>query len=327
MNTLTLEQVRSHPMFQALDPSGKPFMLKRTLPPELNLVSRYDIEVAALIPFGMLPHIKSIPALQMMCDDFVAGRYEGMHTIVIDSSGNTAHAVALLASAFGFEDVKIVLAADVTQSKKEILAALSTVEIIEVPKGKSVAARAIEEASKPGHYHLNQYAHPGNPKGHALYTGPEILRLLGDRVAIVAAALGSSGTALGVANFFEAEGRDVTVLGVRPADGEQVPGARDARRMDEVVTLPWKEKVPIVVPIARKESFLRMRQMWQYFYPQPGPTSGMAWAGLMHHLASFTPQELKRYGGKCAAFICPDDGRFYSERTTGELDPDQGIAW
>jgi S-sulfo-L-cysteine synthase (O-acetyl-L-serine-dependent) len=318
--------VVSHPIFHALNPAGKQFMSLRRLSSRLNRFEVDGIHVDALIPFGMFPHIKSIPAVEMMRGDFLAGLYEGKHTIVIDSSGNTGQAVARLAPAFGFREVKVVLAADVPQSKKEILAALSSVEIIEVAGRKSVAERAAEEARKPCHYHLNQYGHPGNLLAHEQYTGPEIFRLVGRDLAVIAIAMGSSGTAAGVGKFLKNVNPDITVLGVRPRRGEQVPGTRDERRMADVVTLPWQDYVDQVIEVGRKDSFVNMRLMWSEVEPQPGPSSGLAWRGLEVYLESLSVQERRTLAGKSACFVCPDDGRFYPERTTGELDPDQGLV-
>ena len=45
----------------------------------------------------------------------------------------------------------------------------------------------------------------------------------------------------------------------------------------------------------------------------------------MKYLAGLNQGEIERLRGKSVGFICPDDGRFYSERTTGELDTDQGL--
>ncbi len=300
-------------------------MSVRRLPPRLNPYAADDIEVAALISFGMFPHIKTVATVQMMLEDFKDGRYNGIHTIVIDSSGNTAHAVARLARAFGFSEVKVVLSVDVPESKKGILAALSSVELIEVPAGKSVAGRAREEAEKSGHYHLNQYSHLGNMRAHELFTGPEVLRVLGDRAAVVAVAMGSGGTVAGVGSFLKKEKPGTVVLGVRPVLGEQVPGARDSKKMADVVTLPWQTVVDRVVESSRKESFIGMRKLWSAVEPQPGPTSGLAFAGLMKYLAELSREERKLLSGKSVGFICPDDGRFYSERTTGELDTGQGL--
>lgn len=324
----TLEQILAHPVAQALNPEGKHFMEVRWLPPELNQFSVYGIEVAALIPFTVFPHIKTVPTWQMMLDDFKSGLYEDKHTIVVDSSGNTAHAVARLAPAFGFEDIKVVCASDVPESKKGILDALSTIELIVVPKGKSVSKRAKEEAQKSGHYHLNQYDHMGNVRGHYLHTAPRLLEALPDKtnLAAIAIAMGSGGTAAGVGSFIKRWNAATVVLGVRPKSGEQVPGARDEKRMAEVVKLPWEGSVDRVVEVSRKDSFIAMRQLWGAVEPQPGPTSGLACAGLMQYLASLEIEKLKSLEGKVGAFICPDDGRFYSDVVIAELDTDQGIV-
>ena len=45
----------------------------------------------------------------------------------------------------------------------------------------------------------------------------------------------------------------------------------------------------------------------------------------MKYLAELSREERKLLSGKSVGFICPDDGRFYSERTTGELDTGQGL--
>jgi len=320
-----MDTVYADPIFQALNPEGKQFMSARQLPGRLNPYVASGIEVVALIPFGMFPHIKTVATVQMMLEDFKNGLYDGKHTIVIDSSGNTAHAVARLARAFGFKDVKVVLSVDVPESKKGILAALSSVELIEVSAGKSVAGRAKEEAEKPGHYHLNQYSHMGNLRAHELYTGPEVLRVLGNKAAVVSVAMGSGGTVAGIGSFLKQKKSETVVLGARPTLGEQVPGARDRKKMAEVVTLPWKKFVDTIVEAGRKESFIGMRKLWSAVEPQPGPTSGLAFVGLMKYLAGLNQGEIERLRGKSVGFICPDDGRFYSERTTGELDTDQGL--
>jgi len=322
--TLKLKHVYENPVFQAMDPRGKHFLEARWLPPELNAFAKYGIKVAALIPFATYAHIKAPMAVQIMLEDFEAGRYEGKHTIVVDSSGNTAHSVARLAPAFGFETVKVMLAMDVPESKKGMIAALPNVELIEV-ESKKVGQRAMEEGERPGHYYLNQYSHMGNMNAHELYTGPEVLRTLGENIAFVAIAMGTGGTAGGVGSFFKKTQASSTVLGVRLAHGQRVPGARDEQRMRDRVTLPWAESVTSVIEMSRKESFIRMRRLWSAVEPQPGPSSGLAWGGLEQYLDRFSPQILEGLRGRTAGFICPDGAAPYSERTSGELDTDQGF--
>lgn len=320
----TLEQIYNHPVFWALNPASKPFLEAQLLPPKLNRFAHDIISMSALVAFKALPNIKAIPALQMMLEDFENGLYEGVHTVVVDSSGNTAYAVARLAPAFGL-DVKIVLAADVPRSKTGVLDALSTVKVIKVGKGESVADYAKEEGRRPGHYHLNQYGHAGNPHSHELYTGPEMMRVLGHNVGVIAVPMGSAGTAAGVGRFLKKKYPEVIVVGVCAKLGEQVPGARDRRRMAEVVTFEWKDDVDVVVEVSRKESFLATRELWGTVEPIVGPTSGLAYMGLLHYLEALSAREKKQLFGKDTAFLCPDGGYLYSDVIVAELDTGQGV--
>jgi cysteine synthase len=322
---LTIETILKDPVVQALNPKGKRFLEARWLSPKLNPGAAYGLDVAALV-VRLFPHIKAPATFQMMLEDFEAGRYRGMHTIVVPSSGNTAHAVARLAPAFGFTDVKVVLASDVPESKKGILAALSSVYLIEVPKGKSTADEAEKIAQAPGHYLLDQYGHAGNVRAHELYTGPESLRACDFNLDIVAIGMGSGGTVTGVSRYLKQQLPGSFVIGVRPVSGERVPGNRDKAQMDAVVTLPYQEAVDVVMEGSRKDSFIMMRRLWTEVEPQPGPSSALPLVGLKNWLSTLPASKLKQLEGKRAAFICPDDGRFYSERTTGELDPDQGLS-
>lgn len=324
---LTPREVYRNPIFQALNPVGKQFLKEKFLTPKLNPFSSF-VKVAALLAFGEFQHIKMVAAFQMMMDDMVEGQYEGKDTIVVDSSGNTAHAVARLAPAFGFQNIKVVLSADVPESKTGILAALSSVEIIKVGGGKSVSVRAQEEAQRPGHVHLDQYKHLGNMRAHEFYTGPEVARVLDYNVGIIAIAMGSSGTAAGVGHYLHEKYPGTIVLGVRPVLGEQVPGARDKMKMDAEVTIPWKMEVDKVIEVSRKEAFIMTRRLWSEVEPQPGPTSGLACAGLfqyLQYLEALGADNLEDLKGKTAAFICADSGMLYSDVMIAELDTGQGL--
>lgn len=320
----TIEQVYEDPIFQALNPDGKEFVRARVLSSSLNPF-KCSIQMTALLAFGELPHIKAVATAGMMLEDFKNGLYTGKSTIVVDSSGNTAHVVTRLARAFGFEHVKVVLPADAPSAKKELFSALSTPEVITVPKGMSAADRAEEEAQKPGHYRLNQYAHMGNMRAHHRYTGPEIMRALDGRsVGAIAIPMGSSGVACGVGRYLKEKNNETIIIGVRPALGEQVPGARDKKKMEEVVTLPWGEIVNEVIEVSRNESFTRMRQLWSEIEPQPGPTSGLAYAGLMKSIQFRDFIERKQI--ETVAFVCPDSAALYSDVTIAELDTGQGLS-
>ena len=327
MNCTLEERIYASPVFRALNPEGqeKEFLDVRWLPLELNPFMTSGIKMGAVV-LKRFPHIKTVATVQMMLEDFGNGLYDGKHTIVVPSSGNTAHAVARLARAFGFSQVKVVLSADVPSSKKEVLAALS-VDLIVVGGGKSVEERAKEIAKQDGHVLLDQYSHMGNMRAHYHFTGPEMRRVLGDdNIAVVAIAMGSGGTVAGVGQFFHDKDQlGKVVLGVRPCLGERVPGARDKERMS-IVTIPWEKYVDAVVEVGtRQESFLKMRELWRAVEPQPGPSSGLAYGGLLHYLKGLKQEELEKLRGKKVAFLCPDSGTLYSGLVSATLDTGQGL--
>lgn len=323
MGLHTPDHVKAHPIYEALNPHGKQFLVARLLPLRLNPFQPHGIDVFALVLLGM-PHSKAIPAHVMLWSDYVNEVYQGVHTLVVDSSGNTVQAVARLASAYGLR-VKAVMSTDVPDTKVGVLRVLGTaVDVLQVG---NVAQTTAEESSRSGHHHLDQYSHHGNPDSHERYTGPEILRLLKpNQLAAVSVAMGSGGTAYGLARCFAERSPDTTVVGVRPKYGEQVPGARDEHRMAEVVKFPWQRYVHAVEEVGRKDSFISMRRLWSAVEPQPGPTSGLAWMGLMQYFERMRKEDrLADLRGKCAAFFCPDGYLPYVAPTLAELDPNQGV--
>jgi len=316
-----MQEILMHPIVKALSPAHKHF-------PQAHVLSRHlnefpDIEIIAFTVRG-LPHIKAVPAFGMMMDDLKHGRYEGKDTIVVPSSGNTAHAVVRLAPAFGFKKVIVVLANDVPPSKRGIIAALSTADVHGTSQSTMDVAR--EFAAKPGAILLDQYNHPANARSHEQFTGPALIQALGRRwLSVLAVSMGSAGTMMGISRYLRKKNILTAVVGVRPAPGQQSPGTRDAKKM-QVVTLPWQEYTDCIIEQGgRKESFIEMRRLWSEVEPQPGPSSGLAFDGLLRYLRRLSVQGRVAIKGSTAAFICPDDGRFYPEYTLGELDVDEGI--
>lgn len=73
---------------------------------------------------------------------------------------------------------------------------------------------------------LDQFSNPDNWRAHEQTTGPEIWRDTGGQVTHFVSSMGTTGTAMGVARFFEKAAPHVEVIGVHPAEGAQIPGIR-----------------------------------------------------------------------------------------------------
>ncbi|MBU6214907.1 pyridoxal-phosphate dependent enzyme [Patescibacteria group bacterium] len=329
MRKPSLKEVLAHPIVRALNPYDNAFIAIRWLSSRLNpYLQSYDIHIGAAIAFmGGFPHIKVVSAFGMLMEDFKAGRYDGIDTLVVPSSGNAAHGVALLAPAFGIPRVKVVMASDTPEAKANVIKLIPWASL-HFPAGtKSVEEAAIEEANQRGSYLLDQYKHPGNVLIHAACTGPQLLAEAGDGLAIVAAAMGSSGTITGVSHYLRSVAPRIHMLGVRPKLGERVPGVRDAKRMDAVVTIPYQTAVDSLFEVGRVESFTKTRLLMYEVLPHVGPSSGLAYAGLLGYLEYLEniPGLLDLFAGKKAVFICGDDARFYPGPMFSTLDPDQGL--
>jgi len=326
MNTIgtSMDRALNHPVVQALDPTRRSFVGLRWLSPALNPHAEAGIRLGVAIAFlDGLPHIKAVAAYGMLMYELQAGRFEGVSTLVVPSSGNTADAVARLAPAFGIRRVKLVMQSDVPATKRNLISALASARVILPEAGQSPEAAAADKATLPGHPLLNQYSHPGNPAIHAQTTGPRPLEAAGSRIDVVAVGMGSAGTVTGVSQALKAANPSTVVLGVRPAPGERIPGMRDASKMAATVTLPWRDAIDHFVEVPAKASFVRTRALWQEVEPRPGPSSGAAFLGLLTWLDGLAPEARERFRGATMVALCPDDGRFYSDQIIRELDPDQ----
>lgn len=324
MGLRTPNQVKADSLWQAFDPSARPFLSACLLPSALNPYDEEGIDLYAIVLRG-LPHSKAVPAHHMLWKDYVSDVYAGKEVLVVPSSGNTVHAVARLAPAYGLR-VKAVMNTDVPDTKTGILRAFGrSVDVLQVA---DVEATAQEEAAKPKHHLLDQYNHSGNPESHKRFTGPGIIGLVGRGVlAGIAVPLGSTGTAVGLSHCFVERKLDTRVIGVRPLLGVQVPGARDADKIRAVVKFAWEPWVPHVEEVARRPSFAAARALWSAVEPQPGPTSGMAYLGLLQYLKRLGFEGRAEFRTRCFAFFCPDDARFYTPTFLSELDPGEGVRF
>lgn len=324
MKKPSLVEVLANPIVRALNPRRNDFISVRWLSSRLNPYwLTHDIEIGAAIAFMGLPHIKIVAAFGMMMKDFKDGIYDDIDTLVVPSSGNTLHGVALLAPAFGIPFVTGVMSSDAPEAKKSVVSMIPWARLTHPRGTETVESVAREEAGKPRTHLLDQYKHPGNMDIHEECTGPQLLRATGDNLGLVAGSMGSSGTITGISRALKGVREDIIMLGVRPKKGERVPGVRDLDQMEAVVTLPYKLAIDDIVEVKRRESFIKTRELLSEVQPQVGPSSGLAYVGLLNYLAK-SPDVVELLRGKRAVFICPDDGRFYPAPTAAELDPDQG---
>jgi S-sulfo-L-cysteine synthase (O-acetyl-L-serine-dependent) len=145
--------------------------------------------------------VKDRPALSMIRAGIESGALRPGKTIIDATSGNTGIAYAMLGAALGYP-VKLCLPDSASHERKRILKALGA-ELVITPgdEGTDGAIRRVQQivAAEPDKYfYPDQYSNPANWQAHYRTTANEIWKQSEGRITHFVAALGTSGTFMGV---------------------------------------------------------------------------------------------------------------------------------
>lgn len=174
--------------------------------------------------------VKDRPARQMILAAEASGELTVDKVILEPTSGNTGIALAMIAAARGYR-IKLVMPACVSVERRSVLEAYGA-EIVLSP-GCEATDGAIRLAHKilaedPEKYYMpNQYANPNNVLAHYNTTGPEIWHQTGGNVTHIVAGMGTGGTLMGLAKYFNETKPEVQVVGVEPVLGHKIQGLKN----------------------------------------------------------------------------------------------------
>ena len=235
-------------------------------------------------PFGA---VKDRIAANLLDDAERRGRItSGTTKLVEPTSGNTGLGLTMMANAKGYS-VRTPLSNKIPQEKRAVLRFFGA-DVIELndelcpapgaPEGAIAVARQM--AFMPDFHMLDQYRNEANPESHYKTTGPEIWKQSGGRVTHFAAGLGTCGTITGTGRFLKEKSPAVSVVGVHPAEGHDIPGVRSLVQLkqtelfrpaeyDAMVEVSNEEAYALCLRLVREESIIA------------GPSSGMALAGAL----------------------------------------------
>jgi len=302
-----------------LDPDCSPPLPLVELPASLNPFADQKVRIFAKLLY-LLPllNLKSVPVLKMLQD--AADKLEGVHTIVENSSGNTAFSLAIIARLFGIHSVRAVVPIDIAPGKLELLR-LAGADVRFAPAEGGGVALARRLGSKPGYYNLDQYGNPANVDAHAKWTTQQVWEQTEGKLTLFCAGLGTTGTSLGAVKFFREKAGQVTVVGVYLLHGSAVPGVRSQAALQEIA-FDWESEISHRVGVATNESYKKSLDLCRAGL-LAGPSSGFALAGLLRFLGEH--QDLHRFrnadGEVIAAFICCDTPFPYLDKYSTILDP------
>ncbi len=165
--------------------------------------------------------VKDRAALRMIRDGEASGALTPDHIILDSTSGNTGIAYAMVGAALGYR-VRLVMPTNVSDERKLMILAYGA-EIVysdaqEGSDGAIVLAQRMFAENPDLYFMPDQYNNPSNWKAHYDGTGAEIWRQTEGTVTHFVAALGTSGTFMGVSRRLRAERPETVCISVQPED-------------------------------------------------------------------------------------------------------------
>lgn len=149
------------------------------------------------------------------------GRIKPGDTIVDNSSGNTALALAMVCALKGYK-LKIIVRDNLSSEKIKFLRALN-VELVmidhtlppESPDSYNNIAPRIAQEMQNGYY-FDQHNNRENNEAHYKITGPEIWEQMEGKIDYFVAGIGTGGTICGTAKFLKEKDPKINIIGVDP---------------------------------------------------------------------------------------------------------------
>jgi cysteine synthase B len=215
--------------------------------------------------------VKDRPALRMIRDGESSGALTPDRIILDSTSGNTGIAYAMVGAALGYR-VRLVMPTNVSDERKTMIAAYGA-EIVysDAQEGSDGAIRVAKRmhAQNPELYFMpDQYNNPANWKAHYDGTGAEIWQQTDGTVTHFVAALGTSGTFVGVSRRLRDERAGVVCVSVQPEDpwhglegmkhmpSAIVPGIYDPALASENLWAPTEPSYDLARELARREGIM-----------------------------------------------------------------------
>jgi len=270
------------------------------------------LKLEGLNPAGS---IKFKTALAMIGDLQRSGKLCAGATIVESSSGNLGLALSVLCTSLNFRFICVCDPNISPDTRRLIEAHGGTLEpVTELDANGGFLGTRLARVEKilhdvPNCIWTNQYANPAAKWAHHRWTGPAIRRRF-PRVDYLFVGVGTSGTAMGCAEYFRAHAPDVRIIGVDSVGsvtfGHQpqrrhLPGLGASQRpplfdeglIDDQVMVPEVETVRACWQFQREHGFLL------------GASSGTVLAGIQRYADRIAP-------GSIVAAISPDFGDRYA---------------
>ncbi|MFH0976901.1 MAG: cysteine synthase family protein [Spirochaetota bacterium] len=229
--------------------------------------------------------VKDRPAYYMIKNAIESGLLTHDKTILEPTSGNTGIGLAMVGTALGYT-VKLCMPECVSFERKAILEAFGSELILtdgsKGTDGSIIKAREMLRENPDMYYMPDQFSNPFNIQSHYETTAPEIISQTDGDVAVFVAALGTTGTLMGVSRRLREYNKNIQIVAVEPVMGHSIQGLKNMRESivpaiydpkmhDEKLTITDDEAFEMCRMLALKEGLFC------------GMSSGAAVAGALKY--------------------------------------------
>lgn len=305
------------------NPELNPFPKAFPIAEHLNPFIEDGVDIfPILLHWASMPNMKAFMVRHMIEFALKANQLKGVHTLVEATSGNSGLSLGIVAPYYGIRRVVAVVERDIAPGKRAQLE-FAGIDVVHPQDSLTTIETATKLGLQQGWCNLNQYSHAANWEAHFAYTGPHVWQQTQGKISVFAAALGTTGTAIGVSRFLRRKQSAARVVGGVCAPENPVPGVRTLVRLGEVLH-NWRPHVHEVIQVRRRPAYkasLELCQAGNFM----GPSSGLARVALYEFIARKKKagrlDNLRNSEGRIvAAFICGDTALPYLDKYSTILD-------
>lgn len=211
--------------------------------------------------------IKDRIALKMLEVAEKNGRLTKEKTIIEATSGNTGIAIAMIAAVKGYK-VEIVMSEAVSVERRKMIAAFGAK--ITLTDGKLGTDGAIKKTRElvtefpEKYFHTDQFSNNNNILAHFETTAAEIWEQMDGKIDYFVAAIGTSGTLMGVSKYLKQKNPDIKIVSAEPVKGHYIQGLKnmeeaiipaiyDREHLDDIIMVETEAAYELARQLARNE--------------------------------------------------------------------------
>jgi len=227
--------------------------------------------------------IKDRIALKMIETAEAEGRLTKDKTIIEPTSGNTGIALAMISAVKGY-DLEIVMSEAVSVERRKMIEAFGAKIILTDPTrgtdGAIIKARELVKNFPDKYFMPDQFSNKYNKIAHYEGTAREIWKQMNGEVDYFVAAIGTSGTLMGVGSFLKKYNPNVKIVSAEPTKGHYIQGLKN---MEEAIVpaIYQKDQLDDIIMVDTEEAFETARRVVRSEGISIGMSSGAAMLAAM----------------------------------------------